>query len=125
MTPVLNIAFLLEDPTSVPQFGYLFAKMFAMLVLLVALMLLSFWALKRLFLRRGVLYAPSIQILERKWISQKTSLLLVSVRGKELLLSESQFEVRQIQFPKAGCSHCLPTIASSQESVEKETPYTI
>jgi flagellar biogenesis protein FliO len=72
-----------------------------MVLTLVGLLLLLFLSVR--FLRRlgrgsflGLKSGKSIQVVEKRALSQKTVLYLVDIEGKRVLLSESQCEVRSL-----------------------------
>ncbi len=69
------------------------------LALIVVLMGLTFWMFKRLSQSRVKQqnYMKSIKILEKRPISPKSILYLIEVAGKQILIAESQIEVRTIQ----------------------------
>ena len=72
--------------------------MFISLIVLVILLFVSYWFLRRLVqnrLQRGVGNA-AIQILEKKMISPKTMLYLVKVEGKKVLVAESHLEIKPL-----------------------------
>lgn len=79
--------------------GAAFAKMLVSLIVLVALLFVSYWFLRRLIqnrLQKGVDNA-AIQILEKRMISPKTMLYLVEVENKKILLAESHLEVKRLE----------------------------
>ena len=75
-----------------------FIKTIVVLVGLLILILLTVWMFKKL--SRGRLrsfnYLKSVKILEKRPLSPKSMLYLIEVGGKQVLISESQFEVRAI-----------------------------
>lgn len=75
-----------------------FVKMIVVLIALLTLVILTIWMFKKF--SRGRLctlnYLKSIKILEKRPLSPKSMLYLIEIRGKQVLLSESQFEVRSI-----------------------------
>ena len=75
-----------------------FIKTIVVLVGLLVLILLTVWMFKKL--SRGRLrsfnYHKSVKILEKRPLSPKSMLYLIEVGGKQVLISESQFEVRTI-----------------------------
>lgn len=73
-------------------------KMFMSLLILIALLILTAWLLKR-FLRfrmQASSVGQSIQVKEKKVLSPKTILYLVEVEGQEFLVSESQVQIQKI-----------------------------
>ncbi|MCK4934041.1 MAG: flagellar biosynthetic protein FliO [Simkaniaceae bacterium] len=76
-----------------------FMKTMLILALIVVLMGLTFWMFKRLSQSRVKQqnYMKSIKILEKRPISPKSILYLIEVAGKQILIAESQIEVRTIQ----------------------------
>ncbi len=84
---------------STGDLGAAFAKMFITLIVLVLLLLVSYWFVRRLIqnrLQKGVGDA-SIQIIEKRMISPKTMLYLIEVEGKKVLLAESQLEIKRLE----------------------------
>jgi flagellar biosynthetic protein FliO len=75
-----------------------FIRVLASIVGLILLVVFTFWMLKRI--GRGHFGnssgGKSIQILEKRPLSQKTVLYLVEMGNKRVLLSESQLEVRAL-----------------------------
>lgn len=94
----------LETPPLVPSseeltdsYQHAFGKMFLSLVALLTLLIATIWFLKRLSkgkFRFGV--DKEIEILEKRTLSPKTALYLVKIKGKKVLVSESQLEVRML-----------------------------
>jgi flagellar biogenesis protein FliO len=81
------------------DYGSALIKMFLSLIVVVILLTVTFWFLRRLVqtkLRRGV-GNQSIQILEKKMISSKSMLYLIEVEGQKVFLAESQLEIRRLQ----------------------------
>lgn len=78
--------------------GAAFAKMLISLVVLVALLLLSYYFLRRLIqhrLQKGNSQS-SIHILEKRMISPKTMLYLIEVEHKKIVLAESHLEIKRL-----------------------------
>ncbi len=75
-----------------------FAKMIFVLLGFVLFVGLGVWILRRVGKLRfkGMGASRSIQILEKKALSPKSMLYLIEVDNKRVLISESQFEVRQL-----------------------------
>lgn len=74
-------------------------KMFLSLIVLVILLFLSYWLLRRIIqnrLQRGV-GEQAIQILEKRMISPKTTLYLISVENKKILVAESHLEIKRLE----------------------------
>lgn len=87
-------------PSDAPQVDYAAAivKMCLTLVVLVLLMGVTVWFLRRLIHQRlqknrG---GQSIHILEKRMISAKTMLYLVEVEHQKILLAESHLEIRRL-----------------------------
>jgi flagellar biogenesis protein FliO len=82
-----------------PSFKHAFTKMMIALVVLVILVALTFWSLKRL--NRAKFHqannTQSIKIIEKRIISPKSILYLVEVENEKVLIAESHLEVRPIQ----------------------------
>ena len=77
------------------EIGAAFVKMMIALVVIVVLLFVSYWFLRRLIqnrLQKGVGEAE-IQIIEKRMISPKTMLYLVEVDRKRILIAESHLEV--------------------------------
>lgn len=89
-----------EMPNLPPgDFGAAFAKMFITLVVLVALLVLTYLFLKKIIQRRlqkGV-GTHTIHLVEKRMISPKTMLYLVEVEGKKILLAESHLEIKRLE----------------------------
>lgn len=90
-----------EEPIQMPSgdLGAAFAKMFLTLIALVILLFLSYWFLRRLIqnrLQKGV-GAAAIQILEKRMISPKTTLYLIEVEHKKILVAESHLEIKRLE----------------------------
>ena len=85
--------------TPVGELGAAFAKMILTLVVLVLLLLLSYWFIRKLFqnrLQKGSSDA-AIQVLEKRMISGKTMLYLIEVDQKKILIAESQLDVKRLE----------------------------
>lgn len=84
-----------EAMPPVESYGYTFFKMIVTLVVLVGLVIVTLWLLRRLSggRLRGQNQMRAIKILERRPLSPKSMLYLVEVEGKQVLISESQLEV--------------------------------
>ena len=94
-SPVEQTAETLADPSTYESTLF---KMLLTLGGLLALVLLTVWALKKLSHGRlgGFGTQKKIMILERKPISPKTFLYYIELEGKKILIAESQLEVRMI-----------------------------
>lgn len=88
-----------DTATQMPSdLGAAFAKMFLTLLVLVGLLWLSYWFLRRLMqqrLQKGQPHA-AIQILEKRMISPKTMLYLVEVENKKIVIAESHLEIKRV-----------------------------
>jgi len=75
-----------------------FIKMMGVLVAILVLVFLTIWILKRFSQGRllNANYFKSIKILERRPLSPKSTLYLIEIEGKQVLISESQLEVRTL-----------------------------
>ena len=75
-----------------------FIKTIGVLVGLLVLVILTVWMFRKM--SRGRVYGTnvlkSIKILEKRSLSPKSILYLIEVRGKEILIVESQLDVRNI-----------------------------
>lgn len=79
--------------------GAAFAKMLISLVVLVALLFLSYWFLRRIIhnrLQKGGSQS-SIHILEKRMISPKTMLYFIEVENKKILIAESHLEIKRLE----------------------------
>ncbi len=99
LTVGLNAA--ADLPTQMPpsEMGAAFAKMLLSLLILIALLYLSYWVLRRLIqnrLQRGN-ENQVIQILEKRVLSPKTMLYLIEVEGKKVLVAESHLEIKSLE----------------------------
>jgi|SRR3989344_6189565 len=107
--------------TDVPQVDYAAAvvKMCLTLIVLVALMGITVWFLRRLIHQRLQKNKgnQSIQILEKRMISAKTMLYLVEVESQKILLAESHLEIRRLhvlgEAPEATIGVTDATLSSS------------
>jgi hypothetical protein len=80
-------------------FPHYFKRMLFSLGLLIGLLILTVWALKRLMRSRekGINETKRIKILEKRVLSSKTLLYLVEVDGEKVLIAESHLEIRPVQ----------------------------
>jgi flagellar biogenesis protein FliO len=81
------------------DYGAAFIKMFLSLIVIVALLVITFLFLRRLVqsrLKRGI-GMESIRIIERKMISPKSVLYLIEVDGQKVLIGESHVEIRRLE----------------------------
>ena len=80
------------------SYEYAFLKMLAMLGLLVLLLGVTFWLFRRISSGRLKQSNQSrmIKIVERRALSPKSMLYVVEFAGKQVLIAESQLEVRKI-----------------------------
>ena len=81
-----------------PDYEQAFVKMMVTLAVLLILIVATVWLLRRYSSGRirGMNRNLSIKVLERRPLSQKTSLYIIEAGGKKLLISESQLEVRTL-----------------------------
>lgn len=90
-----------EPSTGVPvSYEGAFVKMLLTLGGLVILIFLTVWLLRRLSQGRllgGGSSSRSIKILEKRALSPKSVLYLIEVGGKQILIAESQLEVRRLE----------------------------
>ena len=100
LAPLSQVEPLQELPSAAPSdVGFAFVKMLLTFVVLIVLLLATYWFIRRLVqnrLQKGV-GAPSIQILEKRMISAKTMLYLVEVENKKVLLAESHLEIKRLE----------------------------
>lgn len=95
--PPLPIAPVPPEVT-MPSYEGAFIKMFLTLLALLVVIFFSIWGLKRLARGRVKSSGPgrSIELLEKKAISPKTVLYVIEVGGRQIVLAESQLEVKAI-----------------------------
>jgi flagellar protein FliO/FliZ len=81
------------------DFGAAFLKMIISLAVLIGLMVVTVWFMRRLIQQRLLKGSSgqSIHLVEKKMISPKTMLYIVEIEGKRVLLAESQLEIRKLQ----------------------------
>ncbi len=103
LTAFQNTALAATDATTqmLPpgEMGLSVVKMFLTLIVLIALLFLSYWLLRRFVqqrLQKGNREA-AIQILEKRMLSPKTILYLVEVDQKKILLAESHLEIKRLE----------------------------
>src|SRR5438105_4225679 len=95
VAPTVQTPLLIETPHD--TFESSFVKMLLTLGGLLALIFLTLWILRRFSHGRiGGFGSKKIKILEKRPLSPKSVLYLVEVDRKQVLLSESQFEVRPV-----------------------------
>jgi flagellar biogenesis protein FliO len=96
LSPATN--FLEEIPYEF-GFGMALVKMTLSLVFLLVFFTISLWFLKKLLAKKSNFLKGSTRIVvsEIRPISSKTTLFLVKVDDKEVLLAESQLELRKIE----------------------------
>lgn len=86
-------------PSSPPgDFGAAFVKMILTLIVIVVLLYLTYWLLKRFIrhrLEKGV-GSQAIHVVEKRMISPKTVLYLVEFEGKRILFAESHLEIKRL-----------------------------
>jgi flagellar protein FliO/FliZ len=87
--------------TQVPtgDVGAAFAKMFITFIVLILLLVGTYWFLRKIIqqrLQKGSSNS-AIQILEKRMISPKTMLYLIEVENKKVLIAESHLEVKKIE----------------------------
>lgn len=86
-----------QEPVHIPTYGGTMTKMILTLLGLVAMVFLTVWMLKRLTQGRlGSFGKKNINILERRPLSPKTILYVVEFSGKQILVAESQLEVKTL-----------------------------
>lgn len=91
-----------EAPVSVHQatesYETAFIKTIVVLVGLLVLVILTIWMFRKISHGRfrGLNMMKSIKVLEKRPLSPKSMLYLIEVSGKQVLLAESQLEVRNV-----------------------------
>jgi len=74
-----------------------FVKMLLTLLLLAVLVFFTIWMLRRLSQGKfRMMRGDAIKILEKKPLSQKSMLYLIEVKGKQMVIAESQLEIRPL-----------------------------
>lgn len=75
-----------------------FIKTIVVLVGLLVLVILTVWMFKKIShgRLRSFNYLKSIKVIEKRPLSPKSMLYLIEVGGKQVLIAESQLEVRQV-----------------------------
>lgn len=75
-----------------------FIKTILVLVALLVLVVLTVWMFRRIShgRLRNMNYLKSVKILEKRPLSPKSMLYLIEVSGKQVLIAESQLEIRPI-----------------------------
>lgn len=94
-----------------------FLNMLATLALIIILILIVTWILKRFLNTRiqQINQASPIKILERRGLTPKTSIYLIEVRGKHIIIAESVNGVTAL-----GTIHDLPEPQPEEESPHKD-----
>ena len=87
----------MPDEVHMPTYEGAFTKMILTLVGLVALIFITVWLLRRLTQGKiGSFGKKHINIIERKPLSPKTVLYIIDVDGKQILVAESQLEIKAL-----------------------------
>jgi flagellar biogenesis protein FliO len=97
-TPTIEQNQNLDNAVLTSAFPHYFKKMLISLGLLIGLLILTAWALKRLMKSREkeINEHTKSKILEKRVLSSKSLLYLVEVDGEKVLLAESHLEIRQL-----------------------------
>jgi flagellar biogenesis protein FliO len=80
------------------NYGTALIRMLFALGICIGLLILTVWLLRRMMsarIQRGT-KDQAIQLLEKRMISPKSTLYLIEIEGKRVLLAESQLEIRPI-----------------------------
>lgn len=80
------------------DFGAAFLKMILSMVVLIVLMGATVWLLRRLIqnrLQKGS-NSQSIQVIEKRMISPKTTLYIIEVDHQRIVIAESHLEIKKI-----------------------------
>lgn len=87
-----------EEVPAPPSYEHALGKMLLTLLGLIVLIFLTVWVMRKLTSGRvrSMNQNRAIRILEKRPLSQKSVLYLVEIEGKQVLLSESQLEVRAL-----------------------------
>jgi len=91
----------LETVSQMPpgDFGAAFVKMFLTLIALIALLLVTYWFMRKIIqhrLQKGSRDA-TIQILEKRMISPKTMIYLLEIENKKIVIAESHLEIKKLE----------------------------
>ncbi len=82
---------------ALPSYEGAFLKMAITFVAVIVGIIGTVWLMRRLAGGRiGGSHGQSIQIIERKAISQKTTLYVIEVDGKQTVIAESQLEIKRV-----------------------------
>ncbi len=82
---------------ALPSYEGAFLKMFLTLLALIVGVIGTVWFLKRLSgARFGGSSGQSLKVLEKKALSPKTMLYRIEVEGKQVVIAESQLEVKSL-----------------------------
>lgn len=87
-----------SEMPSPPTYKAAFTKMMVTLLGLIILIVIAVWMLRRISHGRmkQLNYGRAIKIIERRPLSAKSVLYLVEINGKQVVVAESQIEVRAI-----------------------------
>ncbi|MGR3973141.1 MAG: flagellar biosynthetic protein FliO [Candidatus Rhabdochlamydia sp.] len=88
----------LEIPQEIPSYEWAFVKMLFTLIILIGSLIGVIWFLKRVAPGRfnTLEDASKMKLLEKKALSSKTMLYVLEIQGKQVIIAESQFEVKVI-----------------------------
>ncbi|MGE0197484.1 MAG: flagellar biosynthetic protein FliO [Simkaniaceae bacterium] len=98
VTPATQEEHPLDVHKATESYETAFIKTIVVLVGLLVLILLTVWMFKKISKGRfrSFNYLKSVKILEKRPLSPKSMLYLIEVGGKQVLIAESQFEVRTV-----------------------------
>lgn len=87
-----------EAVNATANYEYAFLKMLGTLGILLVLLIVTFWMFRRLSQgrMRQMNQNKTIKVIERRALSPKSILYLVEFSGKQILIAESQLEIRKI-----------------------------
>ena len=87
----------MSDEVHMPSYQGTFTKMLLTLAGLILVVFLTVWLLKKLMQGKiGSFGKKHISIIERRPISPKTVLYLIELEGKQILMAESQLEIKTL-----------------------------
>jgi flagellar biogenesis protein FliO len=90
-----------EEPLTESHFLAEFLYMMFMLGLLIGAVLFATWFLKRMVNTRltQLNESSNIKVIEKRTLSPKSSLYLLEIDGKEIILAESPTQIIQLRIP--------------------------
>jgi flagellar biogenesis protein FliO len=87
----------MQEPHHMPTYGGAVTKMVLTLAGLISMVFITIWLLKKLTQGRiGAFGKKQINILERRPLSPKTVLYVIEFAGKQMIVAESQLEIKAL-----------------------------